>query len=65
MSTSYVLSLVPVGHSLSMVPALTELTGQPKPEDGSARMITRDQEAPVFKVTVTREARTLLGVSSL
>ena len=48
-----------------MVPALMELTGQPKPEDGSARKITQDQEAPVFRVTVTREARTLLGVSRL
>ena len=59
------LSPVPVGHSLSVVPALMELTEQPKPEDGSARMITQDQEAPVFRVTVTREARTLLGVSSI
>ena len=58
-------SPVAEGHSLSKVPALMELTGQPRSEDGSARMITQDQEAPIFRVTVAREARTLLGVSSL
>ena len=50
-------SPVAVGHSLSKVPALMGLTGQPRSEDGTARMIAQDQEAPIFRVTVAREAK--------
>ena len=55
--------LVP-GHRLTMVPVLTEPTGQPEPEDDGARMVIQGQETPVFKVAATRDARTFVGANS-